>query len=34
MKDILSITDKAAFQIKRIISEADKKVIGVVVGVS
>ena len=33
MKDILSITDKAAFQIKRIISEADKKVIGVVVGV-
>ena len=33
MKDILSITDKAASQIKKIISDADKKVIGVVVGV-
>ena len=33
MKDILSITDNAASQIKKIISKADKEVIGVVVGV-
>ena len=33
MKDILSITDNAASQIKKIISKADEKVIGVVVGV-
>ena len=33
MKDILSISDKAASQIKKIISDADSKVIGVVVGV-
>ena len=33
MKDILSITDNAASQIKKIISQADKEVIGVVVGV-
>ena len=33
MKDILSITDKAATQIKKIMSKADSEVIGVVVGV-
>ena len=33
MKDILSITDNAASQIKKIISKADKEVIGFVVGV-
>ena len=33
MKDILSITDNAASQIKKIISKADTEVIGVVVGV-
>ena len=33
MKDILSITDNAASQIKKIISKADKEVIGVIVGV-
>ena len=33
MKDILSITDNAASQIKKIISKAETEVIGVVVGV-
>ena len=33
MKDILSITDNAASQIKKIISNAGNEVIGVVVGV-
>ena len=33
MENILSITDNAASQIKRIISKADSEVIGVVVGV-
>jgi iron-sulfur cluster assembly protein len=33
MKDILSITDNAASQIKKIISKADDEVTGVIVGV-
>ena len=33
MKDILSITDNAASQIKKIICNADSEVVGVVVGV-
>ena len=33
MKDILSITDNAASQIKKIIAEAKEEVLGVIVGV-
>tara|TARA_B100001175_G_C19216226_1_gene498354 strand:- start:53 stop:388 length:336 start_codon:yes stop_codon:yes gene_type:complete len=33
MKDIISISDNAASQIKKIISDADNKFIGVIVGV-
>ena len=33
MKDILKITEKAAMQIKKIISQSNEEVIGVVVGV-
>ena len=33
MKDIISISDNAADQIKKIISDAESKVFGVIVGV-
>ena len=33
MKDLISISDKAASQIKRIISDAHEEVLGIIVGV-
>ena len=33
MTNLITVTDRAAFQIKKIIKEADNKVLGVVIGV-
>ena len=33
MTNLITVTDRAAFQIKKIVTEADKKVIGVIIGV-